>query len=64
MSITMLLIIILSRPGLLCAMSLMAYNVRRYVALAQSRGGTRFCTRDRGQKVSIQTAAASRITGS
>ena len=23
----------------------MAYNVRRYVALAQSRGGARFCTR-------------------
>jgi len=23
----------------------MVYNVRRYVALAQSRGGARFCTR-------------------
>jgi hypothetical protein len=39
-------------------------NVRRYVALAQSRGGARFCHRDRGQKISIQTAAAGRITGS
>jgi len=42
----------------------MCANVRRYVLLAQSRGGTRFCNRDRGQKISIQTAAASRITGS
>jgi hypothetical protein len=24
----------------------LAYNVRRYVALPQSRGGARFCTRD------------------
>jgi hypothetical protein len=39
-------------------------NVRRYVQLAQSRGGTRFCHRNRGQKITIQTAAASRITGS
>jgi len=32
--------------------------------LAQSRGGTNFCHRDRGQKLFIQTTADSPITGS
>jgi len=28
-----------------CICYCIGYNVRRYVALAQSRGGTRFCNR-------------------
>jgi len=31
------------------------HNVRRYVALAQSRGGARFCTRDAMQDYAVIT---------
>jgi hypothetical protein len=31
------------------------YNVRRYVALAQSRGGARFCTRGALQDYAVIT---------
>ena len=33
----------------------MAYNVRRYVQLAQSRGGACFCTRDAMQGYAVST---------
>jgi len=33
----------------------MAHNVRRYVALAQSRGGACFCTRDAMQGYAVIT---------
>ncbi len=41
-------------------------NFRRYVQLVcqLEDGGARFCTRDRGQELFFQTAAASRLTGS
>jgi len=34
---------------------IIAGNVRRYVALAQSRGGARFCTRDAMQDYAVIT---------
>jgi len=34
---------------------MLAANVRRYVALAQSRGGTRFCSRGAVQDYPVNT---------
>jgi len=40
----------------------MTENIHSNCGRQQADGGARFCQQDRGQKISIQTAAASRRT--